>query len=108
MLSNSPAVYYSIDPIYRNFSIFNIQPVSVASMIPPSLYNLFDIRDFDLGKNQLIMLSQSLAVYYSIDPIYRNFSSSISNLSQLQVFDIGVNSFRGPIPLTLGIGLNKL
>jgi len=34
------------------------------------------------------------------------FPFSISNLTELQVFDISWNAFKGPIPLTLG-RLNK-
>jgi len=35
------------------------------------------------------------------------FPSSISNLTELQIFEISWNAFDGPIPLTLG-RLNKL
>ncbi|RHN57155.1 putative protein kinase RLK-Pelle-LRR-XII-1 family [Medicago truncatula] len=88
----------------------------LSGEIPHSLYNLSNIQYLVLAGNQLFgrLPSNMNLVFPSLkeflvggNNLSGTFPSSISNLTELDAFDISYNNFNGNIPLTLG-RLNKL
>ncbi|KAL4329605.1 hypothetical protein AHAS_Ahas13G0316800 [Arachis hypogaea] len=97
-------------------------PYTLVGRIPPSLENLSSLETLSLAYNHLegniphVMgrLSNLNSIFLGSNNLSGMIPPSLYNLFDIRDFDlgknqlVGVNSFRGPIPLTLGIGLNKL
>ncbi|KAL1348312.1 hypothetical protein HN51_024312 [Arachis hypogaea] len=109
----------SITPTLGRLSTLKFLGLGVnnfSGQVPPSLYNLSNIQLLEFTRNQLVgtLLSSISMAFPNIESFQcggnrfiGTFPSSISNLSQLQEFDIAENDFHGPISPNLG-SLHKL
>ncbi|KAM3306377.1 hypothetical protein P3S67_013247 [Capsicum chacoense] len=83
---------------------------SLQGNIPEGIGNLHNMNSLVIEYNQLVayqeifpMVSPILkGLYLSINKLRRHMSTSLSNCSQLQIFDLTENEFDGPIHREIG------